>query len=802
MQIAKPATVRPISSRGAVRESRAPRERGRFDANRPPLPAELLDLQRLAGNAAVSALLQERRSIRLQRETAWPDAPAPENGQTQGINAGPLSSGSFTRYPVHGISLGNTDKDRDDAAWEAADHRAIVLLPSGLEATAKPDVLVLFHGHSVGWREGRLGASGPVSKKKPKGSIDDPIGSEFDNGYAVKGDTRDRVPDNLAASLNPKMIAVLPQGTHRSDFGSYETKDYVRQALTLIDAKWKEGNFGRIVLSAHSGGGPAITSPLAKSDRKAGGVAISPEVRDIALFDAINGTGEEKNVRTWLSRQIAADIARLEVHPHDDAAQREYLATSTRFRAFFSDTDKSKKHPRGFYVDQHRRLQDFLADTFKDRPDAVTPGAWTELGDHYVIDGPQVGRSHDDMIKDNLRPALDELGLAMPKPAAVPVHKLDERVSIQLTQADDLEAGWKSGGKAAVCNLLRQWGMQGPINADKTLATWLDAHFGPSGASDKETDERWLVDQFVAHGSEPHWPAEAFKGRAERAKAHKWAAQPGNIEGTFDTGKGKAPVEAYFFPGSTDRRALIIGGVHGTEPSGVEVVNDLLADLRKPGPPPYFSVIVVPVMFPEQLKAGKRPILGTKDLDPNRNLPAVGKSLGEAKDKKGTYRDAEGRKMAPENVILVDLIERFQPERIASVHGHKEPVKGAKPGTDMPGIFADPRPGDAAKEDAALSLKMATAASAKGVRVPGNWVGTKDETSVYPPDAPKMTTGKSLGDYGPHETSARPAVNVITVEVFGDATSEKSKDGEARKKELESLASVLQDIFLGPPDKS
>jgi len=42
-------------------------------------------------------------------------------------------------------------------------------------------------------------------------------------------------------------------------------------------------------------------------------------------------------------------------------------------------------------------------------------------------------------------------------------------------------------------------------------------------------------------------------------------------------------------------------------------------------------------------------------------------------------------------------------------------------------------------------------------------------------------------------------MTTITVEVYGNATSDKSADGAARKKELESLASVIQELFLGPP---
>lgn len=44
-------------------------------------------------------------------------------------------------------------------------------------------------------------------------------------------------------------------------------------------------------------------------------------------------------------------------------------------------------------------------------------------------------------------------------------------------------------------------------------------------------------------------------------------------------------------------------------------------------------------------------------------------------------------------------------------------------------------------------------------------------------------------------------MTVVTVEAYGyDASEEKSKAGAERKKELESLANVVQDIFLGPPN--
>src|SRR5688572_10267809 len=39
--------------------------------------------------------------------------------------------------------------------------------------------------------------------------------------------------------------------------------------------------------------------------------------------------------------------------------------------------------------------------------------------------------------------------------------------------------------------------------------------------------------------------------------------------------KGGKDVEAYFFPGRGDKRALIIGGMHGSELSSIEVAKEL-----------------------------------------------------------------------------------------------------------------------------------------------------------------------------------------------------------------------------------
>jgi hypothetical protein len=353
------------------------------------------------------------------------------------------------------------------------------------------------------------------------------------------------------------------------------------------------------------------------------------------------------------------------------------------------------------------------------------------------------------------------------------------------TLSDEIDVAHTAGGKGKAFDVLRS---RGPIAADADVTRWLDKVFGPNTDPAKTTDNRWLADQLVLYGSEPHWPHAALVERSTRARTNKWAPEPGNIEGTFDVGAGRTPIKAYYFPGTSDRRALIIGGVHGSEAAGVEVVNMLLERMRAPNAVmPFFSVIIVPALFPENLAQRRRST--PKQPDPNRQMPAVGSTPGTT--------DSLARPIEPENLVLLDLVERFRPERVASVHGHGAPVKGQP---DMPGITTDPRPGHET-DDEALALDMARTASGMpgGARVPGNRLGTKQETARYPTQAAVHQKGVTFGQYGSQAAGTRPAMNVILIETYENYTSTEprgKKAKQARRVELESLATVLRDIFL------
>ena len=93
--------------------------------------------------------------------------------------------------------------------------------------------------------------------------------------------------------------------------------------------------------------------------------------------------------------------------------------------------------------------------------------------------------------------------------------------------------------------------------------------------------------------------------------------------GASELGKtaGKRSIELRFFPGKTTRRALVIGGVHGTERQGVQVARLLEKDLA--ATPSDFSVLLVPVAVPGQRGGGeaRHRARRTGETPTNRNFP-------------------------------------------------------------------------------------------------------------------------------------------------------------------------------------
>ncbi len=119
--------------------------------------------------------------------------------------------------------------------------------------------------------------------------------------------------------------------------------------------------------------------------------------------------------------------------------------------------------------------------------------------------------------------------------------------------------------------------------------------------------------------------------------------------------KNGRTVEAYYFPGTSDKRALVIAGMHGSELSSVEIARALIQYLRN-SPQAYYSVVVIPVLFPDNAVAAqnKPGLIGGIEnngryscghtADPNRQMPSLGKAFfADAKDHLGREIEKENK---------------------------------------------------------------------------------------------------------------------------------------------------------------
>jgi hypothetical protein len=335
----------------------------------------------------------------------WSDAPAggatsaETTAPSTGWNKAETSVAGVRRIPVEGIPGGNTLKDPQSAAKEAADNRAIALLPASLDSTQPVDVLLHLHGHNVGYRQ-----------RATKGVDDETLGVG-----TVRDVESDRIEQQMAASKRP-IIAVLPQGTSGSGFGKLNADAYVAEVFKKLTAMGAWGpqaaapKIGRVILSGHSGAGGRISEMMAEP----GTPRLPSALKEVALFDAINGAGELGIVTNWVLQHLDADLAALislgTGSGIETPEQTAYLQKSIRFRAYYTT---------GSYRERHEKLQKSIDKWFSgNAAPALGSGStlYTQLYDNYRTIPVGHGQHNKIMGKDNrLLDALTTL------PAAAPV---------------------------------------------------------------------------------------------------------------------------------------------------------------------------------------------------------------------------------------------------------------------------------------------------------------------------------------------------------------------------------------------
>jgi hypothetical protein len=286
-------------------------------------------------------------------------------------------------------------------------------------------------------------------------------------------------------------------------------------------------------------------------------------------------------------------------------------------------------------------------------------------------------------------------------------------------------------------------------------------------------------------------------------------------------------VEAWFFPGSSNRRALIIGGMHGSELSSIEVAKELQRQMIESNSS-FYNVIIIPSLFPDNAEAAKQnPLMigGVENIgrysyrgavDPNRQMPTPGLAFDEEHG-----IDHAGRKIETENALLLELIDEYRPQRIVNLHAIRTITNA--------GVFADPRTDHNGialgyASDSCLAIAIAAAIQQKGGYIPGNQLNKKPTTVYCKDPAPvaaglfqkrnltgsalpgKRGGGVSLGTWAStavcdeeYPSKNRDAIRLITIEFPG------SKRPVDHKKELQALyqqqvelyAAAIKNIFLG-----
>jgi hypothetical protein len=273
------------------------------------------------------------------------------------------------RIPLSGLQQGHQTTPGQSPS---ATGRAIVVLPDNFDPKQPTRVLIFFHG----WAP--------------------PEGYLVSGGSYLDRDTH-KIELQVAASGQQQLIGLLPQGSGRSSFGetagkkSFDSDAFVTEILAALKTTqgWTSApKVTGVMLSGHSGAGELINEQLLASAAPPTGVSpvttsslpskVGP-LTEVALFDAINGPKELAAVKSWLEKTMDDDLAALS-RLSSIQDKRNYLKTSTRFRAYYSHTNNDS------YVPRHRETQAAI-DAWLKRHDAQLGGAgspvYTDLSNNY-----------------------------------------------------------------------------------------------------------------------------------------------------------------------------------------------------------------------------------------------------------------------------------------------------------------------------------------------------------------------------------------------------------------------------------
>lgn len=143
------------------------------------------------------------------------------------------------------------------------------------------------------------------------------------------------------------------------------------------------------------------------------------------------------------------------------------------------------------------------------------------------------------------------------------------------------------------------------------------------------------------------------------------ASQPIDLGVAYVSREGRV-IEARSF-GESGPCVLVLAGLHGDEPEGVRLAEELMRRLAALGDEALRGrVVVVPRVNPDGLAAGTRK--NARGVDVNRNFATADFGRGEAGDPAGRYYAGPAPTSEPETCAILGLVARHQPIMIVTLH--------------------------------------------------------------------------------------------------------------------------------------
>ena len=147
--------------------------------------------------------------------------------------------------------------------------------------------------------------------------------------------------------------------------------------------------------------------------------------------------------------------------------------------------------------------------------------------------------------------------------------------------------------------------------------------------------------------------------------------------------KRKTPIKALFI-GSGKTRVIVLGAIHGDEPSSASVVEAFATRVAKDQFIKDMTVIVIPALNPEGLQSESR--TNHSGVDINRNFPAKTWQPGA---NQARYYPGKKPSSEPETRAIIALIQKSSPSLIISVHAPLNCVNWDGPGQTIAASMAE-----------------------------------------------------------------------------------------------------------------